>query len=503
VQAPPSITQQPQTQAAVVGADVTFTVVASGGGLTYQWKFNGTNLVGQTNATLTRANVQHSDAGPYSVLVANTFNSTPSAIAYLVLTPPDITVQPQTRTVNVGSNVSFNVTATGDAPLSYQWRRNGANIATGTNATLLVSNAQNSDGGNYTVVVFNPSGSVTSAVATLYFFLQITQQPVSVSVSPGTNVTFSVTAIGTGTLRYQWRFNLVNLPDKTNSSLTLTNVQLADNGEYKVVVVDDISGDISQAATLTVLVRPALGIHPVSQTVAVGTPVTMSASAYGTLPLSFRWRKNPGGITLTNIILNQTNCLFTLAGAALTDGGAYNVAITNVAGASTPTPVTTNANLTVVLPPADQIVAPGSNATFSARVSGSSTPSPLAYQWRFNGTNIAGATSTNLTVSNVQAAATGVYTFVVTNGYGTPASFSANLALFPPIQLSQPQVLGDGTFRLLLSGLTNRSYFIESSTNLLDWTNAVTLNYSNGLLPWVDLTATNVPYRFYRGRLAQ
>ncbi|HEY2951665.1 MAG TPA: immunoglobulin domain-containing protein, partial [Verrucomicrobiae bacterium] len=507
VQAPPTITQQPQTQAAAVGANVTFTVVASGGGLTYQWRFNGTNLVGQTNSTLTLTNVQITAAGPYSVLVANTFNTTPSAIAYLVMTPPGITAQPQSRTVNVGSNVTFSVTATGDAPLGYQWRRNGVplNGTTATNATLLLPNAQNSDGGSYTVVVFNPSGSVTSAVATLNFFLQITQQPVSASVNPGTNVTFSVSAIGTGPLRYQWKFNGSDLAGRTSTNLPLTNVQLADNGDYTVVVTDDIGSVTSQAATLTVLVRPALGLNPVSQTVAAGTPVTFLTSAYGTLPLSFRWRKAPpGGSTanLTNIIVNQTNCFLTIASVTNADAGTYTVTVTNVAGSATLPNLTTNCYLTVVVPPLDQIVAPGSNATFSARVSGpNGTSCPLAFQWRFNGTNIPGATSTNLTVTNVQASAVGPYTFVVTNGYCTATGFTAMLALIPPPQLSQPQMLGDGSFQLLFNGFSNRSYFIEISTNLVDWTNAATLNYSNGLVPWVDATATTVPYRFYRGRL--
>ena len=91
---------------------------------------------------------------------------------------------------------------------------------------------------------------------------------------------------------------------------------------------------------------------------------------------------------------------------------------------------------------------------------------------------------------------------MVTNGYGAPAGFSATLALIPPPVLSDPQWLGDGTFRFQLSGFSNRIYFIEISTNLVHWTNAATLNYSNGLLPWIDTTTSNAPVRFYRGRLA-
>ena len=328
------------------------------------------------------------------------------------------------------------------------------------------------------------------------FIPQITQQPVSASVSPGTNVTFSVAGSFTGVVRYQWRLSGIDLVGKTNFSLMLTNVQLVNNGDYKVVVTDDIGSVTSQPATLTVLVRPAIGINPVSQTVTAGSSVTLSVSAFGTLPLSFRWRKATA--TVTNIIQNETNCLFTIASVTNADAGTYTVTVTNVAGPSSPI-LTTNCYLIVVVPPADQIVAPGSNATFSARVAGTA---PLNFQWRFNGANLAGANSTNLTVTNVQAAVTGTYSFVVTNAYGTPAAFPAALALIPPPQLSQPQMLGNGSFQFLLSGYSNRSYFIEISTNLMNWTNAATLIYSNGLTPWVDTTATNSPYRFYRGRLA-
>jgi len=82
-------------------------------------------------------------------------------------TPPAITTQPQSRSVAIGSSVSFTVAATGSAPLTYQWQKNGGSIAGATAATYTIASAQAGDAGSYTVVVGNAAGTVVSAVASL------------------------------------------------------------------------------------------------------------------------------------------------------------------------------------------------------------------------------------------------------------------------------------------------------------------------------------------------
>lgn len=81
--------------------------------------------------------------------------------------PPTITTQPQSQTVNAGAPVSFTVGATGTAPLSYQWKKNGTDIAGATNTTYSIASTVVGDAGNYSVVVTNPAGSATSTTATL------------------------------------------------------------------------------------------------------------------------------------------------------------------------------------------------------------------------------------------------------------------------------------------------------------------------------------------------
>jgi hypothetical protein len=82
-------------------------------------------------------------------------------------TGPVITTQPVSQTVAVGATVSFTVIATGTAPLSYQWQKNGANLAGATSATLTLANVTSANAGSYRVIVRNSASAVTSTAATL------------------------------------------------------------------------------------------------------------------------------------------------------------------------------------------------------------------------------------------------------------------------------------------------------------------------------------------------
>jgi hypothetical protein len=91
--------------------------------------------------------------------------STTAAIASL--TPPVIAAQPVGQTAEFGNHATLTVTATGPGPFTYQWRLNGNNVAGATGSSLTLSGLQLTDAGLYSVVVGNPAGSATSAVAVL------------------------------------------------------------------------------------------------------------------------------------------------------------------------------------------------------------------------------------------------------------------------------------------------------------------------------------------------
>ena len=170
---PPTITSQPTSQTVTEPESAAFSVVATGAApLTYQWRRNAVNMLGETNAGLTLATTTVADSGVFDVMVSNVAGSVTSAPATLTVTPapqpPSITTQPANQTVTAPAGATFSVVATGDTPLTYQWRRNEAEMLGEVSASVtLLSTTVGDSGDMFDVVVSNVVGSATSASATL------------------------------------------------------------------------------------------------------------------------------------------------------------------------------------------------------------------------------------------------------------------------------------------------------------------------------------------------
>ena len=248
--------------------------------------------------------------------------------------PPSIAAQPQSQTIVAYQEAAFSLTALGAEPLYVQWLFNGEPIAGGTNATLLLTNVQPAQAGFYYAVVYNSAGSVTSARAQLTTLLPalILRQPQNISTNAGRTVTFSVQAIGAGTLRYQWRFEGVDLLNETKASLTMTNIQSANAGFYSVKITDAIGRVTSVAARLAVLFDPVIVESPLSQEVVAGSTVTLSVSVTNTatLPIGYRWRRNGVSLAGGTFLLNERVCFLTITNAQL-PYNSYSVSATNTA----------------------------------------------------------------------------------------------------------------------------------------------------------------------------
>jgi len=177
-------------------------------------------------------------------------------IAQPPVDPPAITTQPTNLVVSGGQNATFLATATGGAPLAYQWFFNTNTPVVGaTSNTLVITNAQAADAGGYALRVTNSAGAVTSVVAILTVNAPpaITTQPQSITVTESNTASFTVVASGSPTLRYQWYFNsATSLAGATNASLVLSPARATNAGDYRVVVTNSFGSITSAPATLTV-----------------------------------------------------------------------------------------------------------------------------------------------------------------------------------------------------------------------------------------------------------
>ncbi len=165
--ASPVVVNQPLNQDAVLGGNVAFSVTATNAQpLFYQWVFNGAKIGQATNSTLSLTNIQTNQAGLYSVVISNMYGSIDSSNAVLIVADPGILTEPQNQGVLAGTAATFYVAA-GGAPLNYQWLMDNVSIPGQTGSTLVVANCGVSNQGQYTVVVSNAIGVVTSSVASL------------------------------------------------------------------------------------------------------------------------------------------------------------------------------------------------------------------------------------------------------------------------------------------------------------------------------------------------
>ena len=301
----PSITTQPTSQSVTVGQTASFSVVAAGAApLSYQWKKNGTVISGATSANYTTPATTSADNGEqFTVGVSNSSGSVTSSAAILTTnttpTAPSITTQPTSQSVTVGKTASFSVVAAGTAPLSYQWRKNGVNIAGATSSGYTTPATTTADSGStFDAVVTNSVGTKTSSAAALTVTTAavaptITTQPTSKTVTAGQTASFSVVAAGTAPLSYQWQKNGAAISGATSANYTTPATTSADNGEQFTVAVSNSAGSVnSTAATLTVN-------NSAPDTTPPSVPTGLNATAMSSSQISLSWTASTDNVGVT------------------------------------------------------------------------------------------------------------------------------------------------------------------------------------------------------------
>ncbi len=234
----------------------------------------GMNSSGVLNASSGVITGTPTAAGTYRTsIVAYEFNNTqgdsfgPTTITFTIAagatSPPAITTQPASQTVNAGMSVTFTAAATGSPSPNFQWSKDGVAIAGATSSTLTLAQVTASDFGSYTLTATNSAGTATSNPAMLTVLAAapvpvITTQPMSQTVATGSTTVFTVVASDATT--FQWSRNGTAISGATSAMLVLTGANVT-AGSYTCVASNATGSATSNAATLTVgdFAAPAIG----------------------------------------------------------------------------------------------------------------------------------------------------------------------------------------------------------------------------------------------------
>jgi autotransporter-associated beta strand protein len=441
---PPVVTTHPASQTVFPGDSATFSVIATGSPtLTYQWKKDGSPILDATTTSYTINPVSGTDAGSYTVVVTNGEGAATSNPAVLSVSPV-ITVEPVGGTRSPGGNITFSVTAQGQAPLSYFWRKNAVEIPGANASAYTIDPIQGAHAGSYSVIVSNAAGIDTSIVADLIVAPDITSQPGNVTEAVEDTATFSVTVTGTTPFTYAWKkgasplSNGGRITGADGPTLQITDLETGDAGSYSVEITNAGGTTNSTAATLTVTSVPVITEDPESLTVAATSNAVFTVTATGSGTLTYLWKKGGNGLSNTGKYSGVDTATLTISNVSQDEVGSYSVTVSNEHGGDD----STAATLTVIDPPlittqpASLIVTNGDPAAFSVVASGSAA----AYQWKKGGVDIANATTDTLTINSATLADAGNYTVVLSNFAAVVTSDTATLTVLQaPDIMSQPQ----------------------------------------------------------------
>jgi alpha-tubulin suppressor-like RCC1 family protein len=458
------ITPLPAATSVVPGSSTALTVVAGGSApIAYQWYYNGTAISGATANSYSKT-WGASDGGIYKVVVSNAGGKDSSATQVTVCPRITAGLGPNTSIV-ISSSSALSVTATGTAPLTYQWYVNGTAI-TGATTNSYSKTWASVDGGVYKVVVTNGAGSDSSQTTVTINSSITTPLSGTTNITQGNTTALTVAASGTPPITYQWYYNGTAITGATGASYSKTWGG-SDGGIYKVVVTNPTGTDSSSTQ---VTVNPVIttGLSA-STSVGQGSSTALSVVVTGTSPITYQWYYNGTAITGA-----ATNSYSKTWGA--TDGGIYKVVVSNAAGKdSSSTQLGVSPKITAGLG-ATTSIATGSQTTLSVTAGGTAT---LSYQWYYNGTAITAATNASYS-KNWTASDGGVYKVIVTNVAGSDSSkttVTINSSITTPLPGTTNVVQGSTTpLTIVASGTPPITYqWYYNGTAI---TSAISASYS-------------------------
>jgi hypothetical protein len=481
------------------------------------------------------------DAGAYQVVVSGVCGNPLTNSATLVVnTNTFVTTPPSNATNCPNTTANFGVNATGTG-LTYQWYKGTAILPNQTGSTLTLPNVGASDAGTYRVVVIGVCGVAVTNSAILAVNQNVSVAPLtSVTNNIGTSVTFTAVPSGTGPFTYQWFKGATALAGKTNSTLTLSNLQPGDSGMYSVSVTGACGQAVVTAAVLTINLPPVVNIYYPTNGAVFVEPATFSILASASDPdgvvTNVEFFASTNGVDF--VLLGQTNNTPYLNIATNLPAGHYTFvarATDNFGATGNSAPV--NVDVVPVQPPEVTVLG---NLTLNTQD---------GFQWLTNVVcnplyshanalriDIHNITNSSIRVVNASGTNNGV-PFIISPGAILPGVCWTNIIKFyDPLQLAfhpiltvqladpigvgepdgtaQPifsgKYLRDGTFLVEFTTVPGITYYVQYSSDMVHWKTVLPPFAGTGQrTQWIDsgppgtesFPGINVT-RFYRVLLA-
>ncbi len=451
-------------------------VTASGLFLSYQWHLGGGPILGATDSTYSVLSAEDANNGVYTCVVSNAAGEVTSpAVTVLVITPPVITAEPEDVFVAQGQPATVTLAASGPQ-LSYQWWHNGLPVNNANESSHSIPAMALANIGVYYCKVTNSAGAATtrSALVGIEGMPLITRAPYSALIEAGSPLRLEVEATGAD-LNYAWKQNgkLVGTGvffeawpvTAKHAGLYVAEVKntlrTATTQPVNVTTVSDMSPALDMttlkwSTTGPAFWRPVPGIQSKDGKDALSTGnlpnghfASLSTRVTGPLVLNW-WQKisteldsdylrvllDGAEVASTSGILDwQAASLTVPAGVHQIDfvyakdsagsGGSDRVwlDLMSTAPASEPTGMAEN-----------RLVGSGSTIPLDASFTG---PTPDGFQWRRNGSNVAGATTAQWNLVNIQTSQAGTYDCVLTS----MVNGIKMTRITPPVEIGVVEVL--------------------------------------------------------------
>ena len=525
---PPPLTvtfTSPLHRAVDTAGSAVFSATATGPlPLKYQWRLNGTNVINATNATINLANAQTTNSGFYTLVVTNASGSVTSRPVSLLVYPPQVTMFADNFDVNTAGNWIYN-TSSGDNAVTFNFDYSALGIPSAPNATNGTTRGvqvqANLSLGTTNALSLSPTGQNFGGDYRLRFDGWINVN--GPFPGGGSGSTELLTAgIGTSGTRTQWigrnstadgfYFSVNGDGGSGDTAATIadynayigTTVQAAATGEYWAGTGTTARGNGNNYylnAFPTGQAAPGL-----QQSAYPQQSGSLNAGTFG-----LAWHDvivSKRGSTVDWVVdgvrfCTISNATFTASNVfvgfwdpftSLSSNNVINFGL--VDNVRVESPAVAPAWLTQ---PVAQSVRLGTNVTFAAAATGLPAPN---YQWRFNGTNILGATNSSYVIAFAAPTNTGNYSVTASNFMGAVPSTNALLALVSPAAAQFTSIVNSsGAVQVAFNGDAYWTYTIEVSTNLTSWNSLTNLTSTNGIFNFTAGFTTDAPQQFFRARV--